>query len=302
MGLGAHFDTGADGEPDLHLEGGHHARRVLHAECDRSGHEVHQCLSAQLEGTGITVLTGTRLIDLIIGPNGDVCGVTALSDGNAVMIPARCVVLATGGIGALWSATSNPSVCTGDGMAAALRAGLTIRNPEFMQFHPTVLFLPGNEGRSPLISEAVRGEGAVLLDVNGRRIMTGVHPLADLAPRDIVSAAEHEAMIATGSDHVLLDATGFGEDMWRHRFPTILTRADPGRSRSSLPLRWHRRRHGWTHLGPRPADRRRGCLHRSSRGQSSGLEFLDRGPHRWRAQRTLLHQSHWPALPDVPRP
>ena len=223
MGLGAHFDTGADGEPDLHLEGGHHARRVLHAECDRSGHEVHQCLSAQLEGTGITVLTGTRLIDLIIGPNGDVCGVTALSDGNAVMIPARCVVLATGGIGALWSATSNPSVCTGDGMAAALRAGLTIRNPEFMQFHPTVLFLPGNEGRSPLISEAVRGEGAFLLDVNGRRIMTGVHPLADLAPRDIVSAAEHEAMIATGSDHVLLDATGFGEDMWRHRFPTILT-------------------------------------------------------------------------------
>ena len=126
-----------------------------------------------MEGTGITVLTGTRLIDLIIGPNGDVCGVTALSDGNAVMIPARCVVLATGGIGALWSATSNPSVCTGDGMAAALRAGLTIRNPEFMQFHPTVLFLPGNEGRSPLISEAVRGEGAVLLDVNGRRIMTG---------------------------------------------------------------------------------------------------------------------------------
>ena len=157
MGLGAHFDTGADGEPDLHLEGGHHARRVLHAECDRSGHEVHQCLSAQLEGTGITVLTDTRLIDLIIGPSGAVWGVTALSDGNTVMIPARCVVLATGGIGALWSATSNPSVCTGDGMAAALRAGLTIRNPEFMQFHPTVLFLPGQEGRSPLISEAVRG-------------------------------------------------------------------------------------------------------------------------------------------------
>ena len=223
MGLGAHFDTGADGEPDLHLEGGHHARRVLHAECDRSGHEVHQCLSAQLEGTGITVLTDTRLIDLIIGPSGAVWGVTALSDGNTVMIPARCVVLATGGIGALWSATSNPSVCTGDGMAAALRAGLTIRNPEFMQFHPTVLFLPGQEGRSPLISEAVRGEGAVLLDVNGRRIMTGVHPLADPAPRDVVSAAEHEAMVATGSDHVLLDATGFGENMWRHRFPTILT-------------------------------------------------------------------------------
>ncbi|MGK2308757.1 L-aspartate oxidase [Cutibacterium sp. V947] len=222
MDLGAHFDAGADGEPDLHLEGGHHARRVLHAECDRSGHEVHRCLSTQVRGTGITVLTNTRLIDLIIGASGTVRGVTALSGGRTVTIPARCVVLATGGIGALWSTTSNPSVCHGDGMAAALRAGLTIRDPEFMQFHPTVLFLPGQQGRSPLVSEAVRGEGAVLLDITGRPIMTRVHPLADLAPRDVVSAAEHEAMVATGSDHVLLDATGFGEQMWRHRFPTIL--------------------------------------------------------------------------------
>ena len=192
MDLGAHFDTNADGEPDLHLEGGHHARRVLHAACDRSGHEVHQCLSSRLQAAGITVLTNTRLIELIIDSSGTVRGVTALSEGHTVTIPARCVILATGGIGALWSATSNPPVCTGDGMAAALRAGLTIRDPELMQFHPTVLFVPGQRGRSPLISEAVRGEGAVLLDVNGRRIMTGIHPLEDLAPRDVVSAAEHE--------------------------------------------------------------------------------------------------------------
>ncbi|MSS45696.1 L-aspartate oxidase [Cutibacterium sp. WCA-380-WT-3A] len=223
MELGAHFDTDADGQPDLHLEGGHHARRVLHAECDRSGHEVHQCLSSRLDAAGITVLTHTRLIDLVIGASGTVRGVTALSNGHSVTIPARCVVLATGGIGALWSATSNPLVCTGDGLAAALRAGLTIRDPEFMQFHPTVLFIPGQQGRSPLISEAVRGEGAVLLDVTGRRIMTGIHPLKDLAPRDVVSAAEHEAMLATGSDHVLLDATAFGEATWQSRFPTILS-------------------------------------------------------------------------------
>lgn len=222
MDLGAHFDTNADGEPDLHLEGGHHARRVLHAACDRSGHEVHQCLSSRLQAAGITVLTNTRLIELIIDSSGTVRGVTALSEGHTVTIPARCVVLATGGIGALWSATSNPPVCTGDGMAAALRAGLTIRDPELMQFHPTVLFVPGQRGRSPLISEAVRGEGAVLLDVNGRRIMTGIHPLEDLAPRDVVSAAEHEAMLATGSDHVLLDATRFGKVTWQSRFPTIL--------------------------------------------------------------------------------
>lgn len=231
--LGAHFDTDSEGRIDLHLEGGHHARRILHAGGDQSGHEVERTLTESLPGpTGaarerLRVLTGTRLVDVLTDADGRACGVSVLDgDGEPGRIRARSVVLATGGIGQLWPTTTNPEVSTGDGLAAALRAGATVRDAEFMQFHPTILVVPPDNrvpgDRGVLISEAVRGEGAFLVDHRGRRVMAGVHPLTDLAPRDVVSAAEQAHMAATGEDHLLLDATSFGAKRWETSFPSIL--------------------------------------------------------------------------------
>jgi L-aspartate oxidase len=137
-------------------------------------------------------------------------------------IRGSAVLLATGGVGQLYQATSNPEVATGDGLAVALRAGALVADLEFVQFHPTVLYVPSARGRRPLVTEAVRGEGAVLLDGAGKRVMLGVHPQADLAPRDVVSAAITRRMaLAPGGidDHVFLDATGISE--FSQRFPTV---------------------------------------------------------------------------------
>ena len=138
-------------------------------------------------------------------------------------VRARAVVLATGGYGHVYSATSAPAGATGDGLALALRAGAEVADVEMVQFHPTVLWTgPGAEGQQALVSEAVRGEGAVLVDGSGRRIMAGVHPLADLAPRDVVSATISAHLRRTGDLHVWLDATGLGAEFVARRFPGIL--------------------------------------------------------------------------------
>ncbi len=138
-------------------------------------------------------------------------------------VHARAVVLATGGLGQVYPATTNPSVSTGDGVALALRAGADVTDLEFVQFHPTVLWLgTGSAGRQPLVSEAVRGEGAYLVDEAGTRFMSGRHPLADLAPRDVVAKAIVTQMAATGADHVYLDGRHLGRRTWERRFPTIL--------------------------------------------------------------------------------
>ena len=228
--LGARFDLAADGDLDLHREGGHSARRIVHAGGDASGHELERTLSeaaAWLARDGVRVNEHTRLVDVLTDGSGAACGVRVLSpDGDVGEILAPAVVLATGGAGQVWSMTSNPAGATGDGIAAALRAGAEVRDLEFTQFHPTLLWIdpdrrrPGDRG--VLISEAVRGEGAVLRDPAGRRVMRGVHPQEDLAPRDVVSAAMHAHMRRHGFDHLLLDATGFGERVWEHHFPSIL--------------------------------------------------------------------------------
>jgi L-aspartate oxidase len=138
-------------------------------------------------------------------------------------VHAPAVVLATGGMGQVFSATTNPSVSTGDGVALALRAGAEVSDLEFVQFHPTVLFLgPDAEGQQPLVSEAVRGEGAHLVDADGVRFMAGQHELAELAPRDIVAKGIMRRMQEQGAEHMYLDARHFGAAMWEHRFPTIL--------------------------------------------------------------------------------
>lgn len=229
IGLGAQFDTDSTGAYDLHLEGGHHARRILHNR-DATGHEVQRTLCAALHGavthpeSSIRVLPHTRLIDVLTDARGAACGVRVVGrDGRIGEISAPAVVLASGGIGQLWSLTTNPSVATGDGIAAALRAGATIRDIEFTQFHPTVLAVPRRTGdRGVLISEAVRGEGAFLTDHSGARIMAGQHPLGDLAPRDVVSAAIEAHLARTGEPHAFLDARLFGAKKWSAHFPSIL--------------------------------------------------------------------------------
>ncbi len=237
---GAVFDRGPDGGIALTREGGHHADRIVHAGGDATGAEISRALVAQLEAVrsdpGIEVIEHALVLDVLTGPArvdgrpGAVCGVTlhVIGEGSrdgvgAALAPA--VVLATGGIGQVFRSSTNPAQATGDGIAAALRAGAVCADVEFVQFHPTVLWLgSGVKGQLTLISEAVRGEGALLVDTHGHRFMPAVHPMAELAPRDVVSRAIVEQMARTGSDHVLLDARHLGADFLRRRFPTIAER------------------------------------------------------------------------------
>lgn len=235
IALGAKFDRGASGVLELTREGGHLRRRIAHAGGDATGAEISRALLCALadagagadEGVGIDVIEHAMSLDLLLAGDGSVAGLTlhVIGEGQqdgvgAVHTPA--VVLATGGMGQVYSATTNPPVSTGDGVALALRAGAEAADLEFVQFHPTVLWLgAAARGRQPLISEAVRGEGAFLIDGSGRRFMAGRHPLADLAPRDVVAKAIMSVMAETGTDHVYLDGTHLGEDLWEHRFPTI---------------------------------------------------------------------------------
>ncbi|HEX8078911.1 MAG TPA: L-aspartate oxidase [Jatrophihabitans sp.] len=227
--LGTRFDRSSSGELSLTREGGHHADRIAHAGGDATGAEIERALvSAVLAEPRIEVIEHALVLDLLPTATGGVGAVTLHVMGEGQLdgvgaVRARAFVLATGGIGQVYAATTNPSVSTGDGVAAALRAGAVIRDLEFVQFHPTVLWLGGSAaGQQPLVSEAVRGEGAVLLDAQGTRFMQGQHELADLAPRDVVAKAILRRMRETGAEHVWLDARHFGAEKWRVRFPTIL--------------------------------------------------------------------------------
>ncbi|PRX48551.1 L-aspartate oxidase [Prauserella shujinwangii] len=222
---GARFDVSGPGTAGLARtrEGGHSAFRVIHAGGDATGAEVERALVAAATGHGLPVLERHIAVDALRTPLGEVAGVTVLApDGVPGVLRARAVLVATGGLGQLYQATSNPEVATGDGLALALRAGAVAADVEFVQFHPTVLYTPGARGRCPLVTEAVRGEGAVLLDGAGAPVMRGVHPLGDLAPRDVVSAAITRRLAeAPGGvdDHVFLDATGIPG--FARRFPTV---------------------------------------------------------------------------------
>ncbi len=227
--LGTDFDRRADGELALTREGGHHRNRIAHAGGDATGAEIEGALiEAVRAAPDIEIIEHALVLDLLLDAAGRACGVTlhVIGEGRRDGVGAvlgRAVVLATGGLGQVFAATTNPPVSTGDGVALALRAGAVVADMEFVQFHPTVLWLgSASQGQQPLISEAVRGEGAVLLDVAGEAFMTGRHPLADLAPRDIVAREILRQMKATNSDHVLLDARALGREQIESRFPTIV--------------------------------------------------------------------------------
>ncbi|MGW1892037.1 L-aspartate oxidase [Streptomyces sp. NPDC002004] len=229
IGTGARFDLSAEtGDLALTREGGHHRRRIAHAGGDATGAEISRALVEAVRARGVRTVENALVLDLLTDADGRAAGVTlhVMGEGQhdgvgAVHAPA--VVLATGGMGQVFSATTNPSVSTGDGVALALRAGAEVSDLEFVQFHPTVLFLgPDAEGQQPLVSEAVRGEGAHLVDADGVRFMVGQHELAELAPRDVVAKGITRRMQEQGAEHMYLDARHFGAAMWEQRFPTIL--------------------------------------------------------------------------------
>lgn len=229
IGIGAHFDVDASGEIALTREGGHLRDRIAHAGGDATGAEISRALVAAVrQDAGIEVVENALALDLLRDGTGAAQGVTLHVMGSgqrdgigAALAPA--VILATGGFGQVFGQTTNPYVSTGDGVALALRAGAEVADLEFVQFHPTVMWLgPLAQGQQPLVSEAVRGEGAVLLDGDGVRFMEGQHPLADLAPRDVVAKAIMRRMREEGSAHVWLDGRMLGADTWLQRFPTIL--------------------------------------------------------------------------------
>lgn len=224
---GAQFDRTDEGEIALTREGGHHRDRIAHAGGDATGAEISRALvNAVANDPGIELIEHALVLDLLQDESGAAQGISlhVMGEGQrdgvgAVLAPA--VVLATGGIGQVFSQSTNPKVATGDGIALALRAGAVVADVEFVQFHPTVLYVgPDAKGQQPLISEAVRGEGAVLVDADGARIMEGVHPLADLAPRDVVAKAIMRHMLEADVPHVWLDARSIGEE-WPTRFPSI---------------------------------------------------------------------------------
>ncbi|NKY58672.1 L-aspartate oxidase [Nocardia flavorosea] len=214
--LGAVFDLGRDGQISRTREGGHSTRRIIHAGGDATGAEVQRALSA----AGLPVLFGTAVLDVVTDESG-VQGVVAVSGRGTGVVHAPAVLLATGGLGQLYALSTNPAGATADGVALALWAGAAVADLEFVQFHPTVLYSPGGLGRQPLISEAVRGEGAVLVDSRGDSVTAGVHPRGDLAPRDVVSRAIAARLRELGEDHVYLDARAVPD--FTVRFPTITT-------------------------------------------------------------------------------
>jgi L-aspartate oxidase len=233
--LGAAFDPGHDGDgPALTMEGGHSHRRIVHAGGDRSGAEVQRTLDQSAVAAGVEVLGHAFALDIVTGENSlgqrQAAGVRiAITDETGAVrsigvVTARAVVVATGGYGQVFASTSNPPAVTGDGLALGLRVGLSAQDIEFVQFHPTVLWRgPDATGQQALISEAVRGEGAILFDAAGERVMKGVHPLEDLAPRDVVAAAISQRMAQNAGgvdDHVFLDATHMGTRFY-DRFPSI---------------------------------------------------------------------------------
>ncbi len=226
--FGVRFDLAEGGKVSLAREGGHSLPRVLHSG-DATGVTIQDALtSAVREAANVDIIEEHFLVDLLTA--GDRCAgalVLARESGTPLALMAGVVVLATGGCGQVYRVTTNPDIATGDGVAAAWRAGAELSDVEFVQFHPTAL--DSDAHPRTLITEALRGEGAYLLDCNERRFMPGVHPLAELAPRDAVTREMERIMARCGRPNVWLDARHLGEDRLRERFPTIWGRcADAG--------------------------------------------------------------------------
>ncbi|TFG28503.1 L-aspartate oxidase [Candidatus Thorarchaeota archaeon] len=219
LGVGFSGDNDA-GEYDLGLEGGHSKRRVLHVK-DHTGEDIQQALIHQIgQAENVKVFENHMAVNLYVW-NNRVYGayVLDINTNEVERFSAKTTILATGGAGRVFLYTSNPDVATGDGIAMAFRAGASVMNLEMVQFHPTLLY--HHKVRSFLISEALRGEGALLLGPDGTRFMPSYHEDAELAPRDVVARAIDNELKRTGADHVWLDISFKDSDYVRDRFPQI---------------------------------------------------------------------------------
>ena len=216
VSAGARFDEAALGEWALSREGGHSRRRIVHAGGDATGAEVQRALD---DAAGALDIRADHAVLRLLRDADSVTGVLVANADGVGMVHAPSVILATGGLGHLYGATTNPDGSTGDGIALALWAGVAVSDIEFIQFHPTMLFNGHRGGRRPLVTEAIRGEGAVLVDSHGNSVTAGVHPMGDLAPRDVVAAAVDARLRATGDPCVYLDARGIAE--FENHFPTV---------------------------------------------------------------------------------
>ena len=214
---GVAFDRDADGHLQLGREGGHDRPRIVHAGGDATGARTMEALVARARASAHIERRVGAEVDGLLLRDGRVCGISWIdADGRREDVYGRAVVLATGGIGGLFAQTSNPADADGSGLALALAAGVQVRDLEFVQFHPTAMALPGLHSL-PLITEALRGAGARLLDAEGQSLMDGVHPLADLAPRDIVARRVWQACQEGGG---WLDAHKLGA-AFPTQFPTV---------------------------------------------------------------------------------
>src|SRR6266508_1819715 len=205
IAMGAVFDRTGDGEAAglaLAREGGHSAARVMHAGGDATGAEIERALVAAVDATTAEVREGWLALDLVLDAGRAVGVRVRAPDGTTTEVRARHTMVATGGAGQCFAVTTNPALSTGDGIAMALRAGVAVADVEFMQFHPTALHHPSMP--RPLLSEARRGEGAVLRDVSGHAFMAGEHPLGDLAPRDVVARVIARRLRDEHVDHLWL--------------------------------------------------------------------------------------------------
>ena len=217
------FDLNHEGDLDITREGGHRRNRVVHAGGDATGRETVKALAHLVSlCPNVSFLPHNFCADILTDETGGVTGCAVLDKKDRLyVIDTPNVVLATGGIGQVYKVSTNPSVATGDGLAAAVRAGAQLRDMEFIQFHPTGLWSDREEKRAFLISEAVRGEGGLLKNKKGERFMEGQHELNELAPRDIVARAITRELQESGEDHVFVDITAHSREQLEYRFPTI---------------------------------------------------------------------------------
>lgn len=238
IGWGAEFDRKGS-ELDLALEGGHSAARIIHARGDATGKEIERCLLEEYRRrSGIRTMENCFVVDLVSDENSCLGALVFDEGGRFRLIRAGVTVLAAGGCGRIYREATGPEVCTGDGMALAHRAGAQLRDMEFVQFHPTTLYVAG--AARTLISEVLRGEGGILIDRQGRRFMKDYHPDGELASRDIVCRAVLAQMRKTKDTNVFLDVSHLSGEIIRRRFPEIrdlCARFDVDISNEPIPVR-----------------------------------------------------------------
>ena len=295
---GARFDETAPGRWALTREGGHSRRRIIHAGGDATGAEVQRALD---HAAAILDIRRNHVARQLLYDNDGITGVEVINDDGVGIVHAPAVILATGGLGHLYRATTNPEGSTGDGVALALWAGVPVSDIEFIQFHPTMLFDGRVEGRRPLITEALRGEGAKLVDAHGGSVTADVHPMGDLAPRDVVAAAIEARLRQSGDPCVYLDARAIPNVA--RRFPTVtaacraagidpVRRPDSRCARRALQLRRCGHRRPRPHRACGAVRGGRGGANGYARGQPAGFQQPARRSGRRRPGRTRGRGAH----------